>query len=167
MKHDLKMRKEKVFPMLFFLFCVFSTCGSPCIFTGRQKKEVSSVPLLHTRWEFICPSDDTNRIDSTRIPLYIVFDTAAQCRGFSGCNYFYGTYTASSKRIDIDYMGATKKLCMDTRMQQDEKTFQNIFKQGNINAYRILGKELVLMAKKREVARFRAVANQESKPEKS
>jgi heat shock protein HslJ len=70
-----------------------------------------------------------------------------------GCNLFFGNYSLGKKRIKLDYLGATKRLCADMQM---EEQFSNALK-DDIKYYYIEKNILYIRNKNNVVCKFEGI----------
>lgn len=118
--------------------------------TNKKVADVNSLPLCETHWDLI--SIEGQSIDEKTFTTnpYIIFDTLGKYTGNLGCNIFFGTYFQKKQKIELEYGGATKRLC--PKMDLENK-FLNTLKK-DISNYSIEGKTLILYAGKTEIAKF-------------
>lgn len=117
-----------------------------------SKKSTGSThpPLKGTHWNVttIYERPLSQDID---IQPFIIFDTNGRCHGNLGCNIFFGEYSVKKNKIELSYIGSTKKLCqsMDT-----ERAFAKALK-NDIDSYVFKQDVLILYSGKREILQLK------------
>lgn len=135
-----------------FLIIALTICVSAIYAQGNNKNE--GTPLRETFW-FLKVINGQNIAATNDNEPYIVFDQSNTYYGNLGCNSFFGKYSASSKKIKLQYKGATKKLCPD---MSSEELFLKAQK-APITHYAINGDILTLYVRGEEYMRFQAGVN--------
>ncbi len=141
---------QKIVYSLIMMTLVFSFS---CCKSTKEAKNSNNMPLIGTQWMLVSiENEDIN--NEYALHPFITFDTNGAISGCLGCNSFFGDYQLLRKqKISIEYKGATKRLCDKMSV---EKQFLNALKM-DINHYQITGDELVLLADKVEVMKFKGV----------
>ena len=116
-----------------------------------RKKVSNNLPLLNTKW--ILEEIDDACILCDTDTAYIIFYDNYKFSGDFTCNIFFGEFSYGKKRIKLDYVGATKKLCSDMYV---EKCFFKALK-NDITHYYIEKNNLYLLYKQKVVCRFRGI----------
>lgn len=117
--------------------------------TTNKATEANSKPLIGTQWNLVALYGEP--IDSNQvIQPFIIFDADGNFNGNLGCNTFFGSYYQKKQKLELNYSGATKRLCheMDT-----ERAVLKALKE-EISSYTIAGNVLTLYANKVEILRF-------------
>ncbi|AUC82783.1 META domain-containing protein [Lacinutrix sp. Bg11-31] len=82
--------------------------------------------------------------------LTISFDEAnSKVSGFSGCNSFFGTYTANGNTIKFNGLASTRKMCADENGNMVESKIMAAL--GEVTNFEIKDKKLVLLNAKKEL----------------
>ena len=136
------MSQKILFITIFFL-SLFTLQATP------NKKKIERFPLLQTKW--ILDDINNTNIFFDSDTAFIVFFENYTFSGNFGCNTFYGNFTHGKKRIKLDYLGSSKKLC--TNMKVEELFFKAI--KSDISHYYIDKNKLYLLYKLNVVCKFR------------
>ncbi len=113
--------------------------------TQSNKKDPNARPLVNTHWVL---KDSKAGVGEEK--PFIYFESDGKFHGYAGCNRYFGTYFHNKKKIDLDYTGATRRLCHDMEM---EDTFFSNFRR-ELSHYKITGDTLYLMEKKKVLLVF-------------
>jgi len=118
------------------------------IYAKQRKKNAENLPLLHTKWilEEMYETFITHSLDTA----FIIFSDDYKISGNFGCNLFFGNFNVGKKRMQLDYLGSTKRLCMD--MEPEEKFSRAL--RDDITNYYIEKNKLYLRNKNRIVCKF-------------
>ncbi|MCK9338658.1 MAG: META domain-containing protein [Bacteroidales bacterium] len=140
---------------IIFIALAFMVGITACQTEKKVTQDTSNAdaPLQGTRWELT--NINCAPIDKSPEVPFIIFNNDGGFSGNLGCNSFFGTYFADSKKIEIKYSGSTKKLCSEMTL---EKEFSKALK-NDINNYIIVEKILIIKNKEQEVLRFKATPN--------
>lgn len=116
-----------------------------------RKNKSGNLPLLNTKWvlEEIAEIPVLHNSDTA----FIVFYENYKFSGNFGCNSFFGEFSFTKKRIKLDYIGATKKLCSD--MSVEARFFKAI--KSDITHYYIEKNNLYLLHKLKIVCKFKGL----------
>ena len=117
-----------------------------------RKKTSDNLPLLNTKW-ILEKIDDSYIFFYDMDTAYIVFYDNYKFSGNLGCNIFFGEFSYGSKRIKLDYIGATKKLC--SNMNIEDLFFKALKK--DITHFYIEKNSLYLLNKLKVVCRLRGI----------
>jgi heat shock protein HslJ len=117
---------------------------------AKPKKKVSGNAPLHNRKWVLEEVFETPVVHSPDTAFIIFYDNY-KFSGSFGCNTFFGEYGYGKKRMNLDYLGATKKLCSD--MDLEEQFFKAI--KYDITHYYIEKNNLYLLYKLKIVCKFR------------
>ena len=135
---------------IFFLTAI--TLSLTMLQAKPGKKKSDNLPLLNTKWVLEKIDDSPiffNGVDTA----YIVFSENYKFSGNFSCNIFFGEFSFGKKRIKLDYVGATKKICAD--MYVEECFFKAI--KNDITHYYIEKNNLYLLYKLKVVCKFRGI----------
>ncbi len=120
---------------------------------GGCKTQKSSVahdlPLQNTQWNLVAINGES--ISEKGVQPYIIFREDGSYSGNSGCNTFFGKYFSKKQKLELEYSGATKRLCQD---MTNEKAFFKALKM-NIKTFSITDSTLRLFAGDEEVMIFK------------
>ncbi len=97
--------KTRLFFGILLLIC---SCSS----AKKMEKNRHLLPIVDTYWLLHAIKQDTVNCLSDP-PPYIIFEPSGQYSGYSGCNRIFGHYYLTSKKIELDYSGSTKRICYD------------------------------------------------------
>jgi len=118
------------------------------LFANQRKKATGNLPLLNTKWILkevyempIIPDTDT---------AFITFNDDYKISGNLGCNLFFGNFTFEKKRMRIDFLGSTRKLCINMDV---EDRFSRALR-DDITNYYIENNKLYLRNKDKVVCKF-------------
>ena len=129
---------------------ILAGCGCK---SAQKNVSGEHYPLIGTQWNLVSIDGSEISHDFALRP-FIMFDSVGGVQGNLGCNTFFGEYTTNKKqKMNISYMGATKRLCQQMEV---EKLFMQALKR-EITRYEIKGEELILFAEDKEVMRFSGV----------
>ena len=134
------MKTVQTFLLILLLFC---SCSS----SKKIQKKENFILITESYWRLhaiqkkpiSCTSDT---------PPYILFEPSGRYSGYTGCNQFFGTYSLTSKKLTLDYLGSTKDLCFDQR--EIETAFLRMLKQ-DVCCYKIEKDTLLILNKKGEL----------------
>lgn len=135
---------------LFFILTIFSVCTLSCKTSKEGKSASSPAPLCETEW--ILTAINCEPIAKSPTQPYVIFKEDGSFSGSFGCNDFFGTYFAKKDKMNLEFKGATKKLCNDMVV---EKAFSAALKK-DISNYVISDDVLIIREKRQEVLRFKA-----------
>jgi heat shock protein HslJ len=123
------------------------------LYANKRKKNIENLPLLNTKWllEAMYEMSVSHSADTA----YIIFHDDYKISGNLGCNLFFGNYSYGKKRMKLDYLGATKKLCMD--MKIEEQFFKAL--RDDVRSYYIEKKKLYIRNKDKVVCTFEGIVN--------
>ena len=131
---------------LFFLSMVILSMFT--LFASQRKKNAGNLPLLNTRW--ILEEIYETPIESGRDTAFITFSDHYNISGNFGCNLFFGNFSFGKKRMKIDFLGSTRRLCADMSL---EERFSKALR-DDITHYHIEKNKLFLHNKNKEVFKF-------------
>ena len=117
-----------------------------------RKKGFDNLPLLNTKW-VLEKIDNAYLFFDDADTAYIVFYDNYKFSGNFSCNIFFGEFSYGKKRIKLDYVGATKKMCFD--MHIEERFFKAL--KNDITHYYIEKNNLYFLYKQKVVCRFRGI----------
>jgi heat shock protein HslJ len=125
------------------------------LYACKRKKNTDNLPLLNTKWllEELFEAPIVQGFDTA----FIMFNDTYKFSGNLGCNLFFGEFSFGKKRIKIDYCGATKKYCMDMRL---EEQFAKALRH-DITHYYIEKNKLYLLCQNKTVCKFEGVTSSE------
>lgn len=129
---------------------VIAVCVSGCKSSEKSaEKKAQELSLTQTHWVLSA----INGVPVGEMPdeATIAFDDQGGISGCLGCNTFFGTYFAKKDKLNIEFKGATKRLCSD--MDAEQKYISAI--QDDVNSFSIEGDELIIKNKTKEVLRFK------------
>ena len=130
------------FVVVIFLFC----CG----LSKKKPKNESHTTVIDTYWVLYAIQQKPVSCTS-ETPPYIIFEPSGRYSGYTGCNQFFGNYKLTSKKLTLDYAGATKKLCF--AQQELEADFLKMLKM-EILVYKIDKDILQILGGQEELLRF-------------
>lgn len=99
------------------LFITISILSMITIQAKPRKRVSDNFQLLNTKWVLEKIGDSYIFFYDTDT-AYIVFYDNYKFSGNFGCNIFFGEFSYGKKRIKLDYIGATKKLCSDMNIEE-------------------------------------------------
>jgi len=136
---------KKIVLLSIIIFSVF------ILHAGNRKKNAENLPLLNTKWilEEIYNQHVIHNIDTA----FIIFNEHYKISGNLGCNLFFGNFNYGKKMLKFDYVGSTKKLCLDMHM---ENQFVKMLR-DDISNYYIEKDLLYIRNKNKVVAVFRGI----------
>ena len=134
--------------ILFFSILILSVL---VLFAKPRKKDNENLPLLHTQWILtkIYETPVTQSVDTA----FIIFHDDYKMSGNLGCNLFFGNFSSGKKRIKLDFVGSTRRLCMDMSV---EERFSRAIRE-DITHYHIEKNKLFLRYKERVILKFEGV----------
>ena len=116
---------------------------SACSFDA--KSTTPTMTLANTQWNL---KTLNGKAINTERPLSIQFDNS-RMNGFSGCNQFFGNYTASNDGVfSSSGIGATKMACIGDKDQLEQQFFSQL-KQAT--QYGVTREQLHLLDNKRNI----------------
>lgn len=118
--------------------------------TNKKMSEANALPLCETHWDLVSIEGKTINTEMYTTQPYIKFDTLNKYTGNLGCNVFFGTYYQKRQKLELEYQGATKKLCPNMAAENE---FLKALKK-DINNYSIDGTTLTLYSGKKEIVKF-------------
>jgi len=116
-----------------------------------RKKTSENLPLHNTKW--VLKEILDSHVFHNQDTAFIVFYDNYKFSGNFGCNIFFGDYSFGKKRITLDYLGSTKKLCAD--MYLEEEFFKAV--KYDITHYYIEKDKLYLLYKLKVVCTFQGI----------
>jgi len=121
------------------------------LFAKPRKKDSENLPLLHTKWvlEEIHETPVTQTIDTA----FIIFAENYRISGNLGCNLFFGNFSSGKKRMRLDYVGSTKRLCVDMSL---EEQFSRAIR-DDITHYHIEKNKLFIRYRENVVLKFEGI----------
>jgi len=121
------------------------------LFAKPRKKDNENLPLLNTKWilEEIHKMPVTQGVDTA----FIIFTENYRMSGNLGCNLFFGNFNFGKKRMKLDYVGSTKKLCMDMSL---EDNFSRALR-DDVTHYQIEKNKLFILNKDYVVFKFEGI----------
>lgn len=131
-----------------------SICLGGCS-THKKMSESNKLPLIGTHWNLVAIEDVALQPLHPTSKPYIVFDSLGKFNGNLGCNIFFGSYYQKKHKIELQYDGATKRLC--TKMDVENALLKAL--KRDIDNFSIDGKTLILYSGKKEILRFEGSAN--------
>ncbi|MGB3918730.1 META domain-containing protein [Thiothrix litoralis] len=135
----------------------FLAIVSACSFDTRTTTP-PPMTLAETQWNLKTLSGQA--VTAERLPT-IQFDTS-RMNGFSGCNQFFGNYTASNDGVFTSSgVGATKMACIGDKGQLEQQFFAQL-KQAS--QYAVTREQLHLLDNKRNILMIFAAAKPAGKP---
>lgn len=138
------MKKISLVIVSMIIIALFTSC-----LTAKEKEELArNKSLEETYW--ILKTIDGQAIPASFITPNITFDGNSHFTGNLGCNRFGGTYFANKERINLEFGGATKRLCENMKT---EKMFKSAL-QRDIKTFSIHIDTLRMMDKRGEVMLF-------------
>ncbi|MCL1850534.1 MAG: META domain-containing protein [Bacteroidetes bacterium] len=81
-----------------------------------RKKTSENLPLHNTKW--VLKEVFETPVFRNPDTAFIVFYDNFTFSGNLGCNTFFGEYSYRKKRMKLDYLGATKKLCTNMNVEE-------------------------------------------------
>ncbi len=139
------MKKIKLSVAIALLAAIgFSGCQS------AKKITEDCQHLRETKWELRALNNQPIDPKSFEEQPYIVFMTDGNFSGNLGCNTFFGTYYNKKKKLELDYTGATRRLCQ--AMEMEDAFSKALHKE--ITTFTISDSTLILYAGKEEIFRF-------------
>lgn len=139
---------------IFIIFAIIvAICISGCKSTEKSgSKELQNLPLTQTHWTLTAINGVP--VGETPAEATIAFDDQGGISGCLGCNTFFGTYYAKKEKLDIEFKGATKRLCSD--MSTEQKYISAL--QDEVCCFTIEGSTLIIKNKSQELLRFQGTA---------
>ena len=139
----IQMLKTKIIFSLFLLLLVL-------ILVNCSTKKKPGIDFFHTHWSlqeidgksYVQPGDAEG--------IFIqFFEQDKLAKGFAGCNSFFGNFKWEKNKLKIGALGSTRMIC-------PEADFENRFFAllGEIEAYEIVNKQLLLKTRSGTVLRF-------------
>lgn len=126
-----------------------------CCFTGcktQKSSMVNDLPLQNTQWNLIAINGEA--ISDMGNQPYIIFKEDGSYSGNSGCNMFFGKYFSKKQKLELEYSGATKRLCED---MTNENAFFKALKK-DIDHFSINDSTLHLFAGETETMIFKGTS---------
>jgi len=135
----------------FFLSIIIASVFT--LFSNQRKKNTENLPLLNTKWilEEIYETPITQGLDTA----FITFSDNYKFSGNFGCNLFFGNFNFGKKRIKIDFLGSTRRLC--TNMSLEDQFSKAL--RDDITHYRIEKNNLFLHNKNKVVLKFEGMVS--------
>jgi len=121
------------------------------LFAKPRKKNTENLPLLNTKWilEEVYGMPVTQGVDTA----FIIFFDNYRISGNFGCNLFFGNFSFGKKRIKLDYVGSTRRLCIDMSLEdQFSKAIRD-----DITHYHIEKNKLYLRYKEHVILKFEGI----------
>jgi heat shock protein HslJ len=125
------------------------------LYAGKRKKNTDDYPLLNTKW--ILEEVFENHVFQNSDTAFIIFDESYKFSGNLGCNLFFGEFSFGKKKIKLDYCGATKKYCLDMRL---EEQFSKALR-SDITHYYIEKNKLYLLKQNNVICKFVGIITSE------
>jgi len=101
---------KKIVLLCIAIFVVFF------LFANKRKKALENLPLLNTKW--ILEEIYDVPVIHTSDTAFIVFKDNYTLSGQLGCNLFFGNFNFGKKRLKLDYLGATKRMCLNMQIEE-------------------------------------------------
>ena len=136
---------KKIIIFSIIILSVFS------LHAGKRKKDTDNLPLINTQW-ILEEAFEAPIIQISDTAFIIFFDTY-KFSGNLGCNLFFGEFTFGKKRIKIDYLGATKKYCLNMHV---EEQFAKVLR-SDVTHYYIEKNKLYLLYQSKVVCKFNGI----------
>ena len=118
------------------------------LFANQRKKNVEISPLLNTKW--ILKELYEMPVIQAADTAFIIFHDTYKISGNLGCNLFFGNFTFGKKRMRIDFLGSTRRLCINMDV---EDRFSKALR-DDITNYYIENNKLYLRNKDKVVCKF-------------
>jgi len=118
------------------------------LFANQRKKNVEISPLLNTKW--ILKELYEIPVIQAADTAFITFNDDYKISGNLGCNLFFGNFTFGKKRMRIDFLGSTRRLCINMDV---EDRFSKALR-DDITNYYIENNKLYLRNKDKVVCKF-------------
>ena len=120
------------------------------LLANQRKKNVENLPLLNTKWilKEIYEAPITHASDTA----FIIFDESYKISGNFGCNLFFGNFSFGKKRMKIDFLGSTRRLCVNMSLEEQF----SLALRDDISHYYIEKNKLYLHNKDRVILKFEA-----------
>jgi heat shock protein HslJ len=118
---------------------------------GKHKKSTDNLPLLHTKW-ILVEIYETPVIHNTDT-AFIIFNDNYKISGNLGCNLFFGNFNYGKKRLTFDYLGSTRRLCID---METETLFTRMLRDA-VSNYQIEKNRLYIRNKTKVIAIFEGI----------
>jgi len=118
------------------------------LFANQRKKNVEISPLLNTKW--ILKEVYEMPVIQASDTAFITFNDDYKISGNLGCNLFFGNFTFGKKRMRIDFLGSTRRLCINMDV---EDRFSKALR-DDITNYYIENNKLYLRNKDKVVCKF-------------
>ena len=118
------------------------------LFANQRKKNVEISPLLNTKW--ILKELYEIPVIQAADTAFIIFHDTYKISGNLGCNLFFGNFTFGKKRMRIDFLGSTRRLCINMDV---EDRFSKALR-DDITNYYIENNKLYLRNKDKVVCKF-------------
>lgn len=137
------MLKSKIIFSLFLLVLGLTilNCSS---------KKTPGIDFFHTHWS-LQEMDGKSYFQPGEAKSVFIqfFEQDKLAKGFAGCNSFFGNFKWEKNKLKIGALGSTRMMC-------PEADFENRFFAllGEIEAYEIVDKQLLLKTKSGTVLRF-------------
>ncbi|MCL2291436.1 MAG: META domain-containing protein [Bacteroidetes bacterium] len=121
------------------------------LFAKPRKKDTENLPLFYTKWilKEIHGMPVTQGLDTA----FIIFSDNYKMSGNLGCNLFFGSFSSGKKRIKLDFVGSTRRLCIDMSL---EEQFSRAIR-DDITHYHIEKNKLYLRYKENVVLKFEGI----------
>ncbi len=103
----------------------------------------TSADLTETTWKLktMMAPDGVEVTVEENLPT-LIFGDSMKLSGYSGCNYFFGSYTASAQgRLVMNVTGSTMRLCPDSQIE--EMFLRNV---ARIGKYEVLQDTLLYLS---------------------
>lgn len=137
---------------IFFIIAICVFCFSNC---KTERRISNSLSLYDSTWELTTIQHQP--IDSLKVSEkpFIVFQREGTFYGNFSCNNFFGSFYTKKQKLQLEYAGATKQLCMNMDL---EKAFLKSLK-SDISNYTISDSILTLYAGKEEIMQFKYIGS--------
>ena len=120
------------------------------LLANQRKKNIENLPLLNTKW--ILEEIHEVPITHTSDTAFIIFDESYKISGNFGCNLFFGNFSFGKKRMKIDFLGSTRRLCVNMSLEEQF----SLALRDDISHYYIEKNKLYLHNKDRVILKFEA-----------
>jgi len=118
------------------------------LLANQRKKSAEISPLLNTKW--ILKELYEMPVIQAADTAFIIFHDTYKISGNLGCNLFFGNFTFGKKRMRIDFLGSTRRLCINMDV---EDRFSKALR-DDITNYYIENNKLYLRNKDKVVCKF-------------
>jgi heat shock protein HslJ len=117
---------------------------------------MSNATLENTYWKLVNLGGQPARVaENIAEPHLLLHPAKKQADGSTGCNRFSGSYELSGDSLRLGPLAATRRACLDPKMNRQESTLFEAF--DATRSWKATGDTLVLSGEGGPVARFVAV----------